>query len=72
MLKMDIEAVEYQLIPVMMERGLFPYIDEFFVEFHFRELHRDFPVMAQKYRRRHSVKLLQEMRDMGIYCHEWF
>ena len=71
-LKMDIEAVEYQLIPAMIERGLFPYVDEFFVEFHFAELHRKFPAMAEKYGRRDSVKLLQRLRDMGIYCHEWF
>ena len=71
-LKMDIEAAEYQLIPAMIERQLFEYVDEFFCEFHFAELHHHFPRMAAAHNRAESIRLLTSLRNMGVYAHEWF
>ena len=67
---MDIEATEYAVLPEMINRNVLPLIDELFVEFHFRELHQDFPRAAAHHSRKQSVALLKQLRELGVYCHE--
>jgi len=74
--KMDIEGMEWDTIPHFVRTGVFDHIDEFFVEIHFSHPdmvnygwngfleHPSWTLEAAK-------KMIQDLRDKGIYAHYW-
>ena len=69
-LKMDIEGSEYDVIPHMLETGAFNVIDEFFLEGHTFKLSKLKEV--RKYKYEYIVNILQVIRSLGVWAHEWF
>ncbi len=72
--KMDIEGHEWQLIPKMLETGVFQnLIDEFMVEIHFK--HHKLAYHGWNMYWDHTVfdaaMLLQQLRDVGVVAHYW-
>lgn len=73
-LKIDVENDEWTLLPALMQRGIFDYIDEFYVEIHFAGE----PAMVSSDWERftgHSIcdayAVLKQMRECGVVAHYW-
>jgi len=71
-LKMDIENMEWEMLPALERRGLDKVIDELFVEVHFKH-----PDMVRHgwnifdHTREQAWALLKHWRDIGVYAHYW-
>ena len=69
-LKMDIEGGEWTLIPHLIRTGAMDLVDELFLECH--------PIDFDDYVRQPGrlpqicIDFINDLRDMGIYCHRWF
>ena len=65
--KMDIEGMEFELLPHLIQRGVAPLIDELFVECHCVESfnHR----CGRKYRE--CIDLHRRSYAAGIWMHDW-
>lgn len=60
-LKIDIEASEYVVLPHLIETGALNYINELYVEFHLRYF---------KDEKKHN-EILEKIKNTGIYFKEW-
>lgn len=70
--KMDIEAHEYDVIPHMCKNGAFNYIDEFFVEIHFQEPERhacQAPFAGCS--KTEAIQMISGLRKSGVAAHFW-
>jgi hypothetical protein len=65
--KIDIEGVEHELLPKLVADGTIFLIDELFVECH----SNDYTNARPNKTRRDCIALIQAMRDIGVYAHEW-
>jgi len=70
-LKMDIEGTEYDVIPHLINEGVAPLIDEMFVEVHTDTNTCCKPPRDAGRHRADALRLLQRLRDAGVYAHEW-
>lgn len=69
--KLDIEGAEYQVVPHLLAQGIAPLIDEMFLEFH-TEINSCCKPPNDKGRHRpDGLRLIQQLRDAGIYAHEY-
>lgn len=67
-LKMDIEGGEWDLLEHMYRRGTFQHIDELFLECHsLTETASVHSPMGQD-----CIDLINSLRKLGVYCHNWF
>ena len=69
--KMDIEGAEYEVIPHLLSTGAAALIDEIFVEVHTETNTCCQPPRDAGRHRPDAVRLLQSLRDEGVYAHEW-
>ena len=72
--KMDIEGDEYAVLKDWEKRGIFPLIDELFVEVHYK--HPDMEPfgwdMFAPHTRQEALKLFTHLRnDLGVFVHPW-
>ncbi|CAH1792749.1 unnamed protein product [Owenia fusiformis] len=72
-IKMDIEGAEYKVIDHMRSKGLWPLIDEIFVEIHYKH-----PYMGRfgwdkfkEYTIEDATNLFVELRSNGVCAHPW-
>jgi len=65
--KMDIEGAEFSIVPKMLATLSLFYIDELMLECHYYEWTALFPNILRK----DCVKMIQELRDLKLYVHEW-
>jgi len=68
-LKMDIEGTEYRLIPHLMQQGVTHLIDEMFVEPH-TNINSCCRHRLDRFRS-NALRLIRQLRDAGVYAHEW-
>eukprot|EP00746_Dinoflagellata_sp_MGD_P050102 gnl/MRDRNA2_/MRDRNA2_22503_c0_seq1.p1 gnl/MRDRNA2_/MRDRNA2_22503_c0~~gnl/MRDRNA2_/MRDRNA2_22503_c0_seq1.p1 ORF type:complete len:364 (-),score=68.08 gnl/MRDRNA2_/MRDRNA2_22503_c0_seq1:188-1279(-) len=69
--KMDIEGAEYTVIPHLIAAGVTHLIDEIFIEVH---TERNSCCRPPNDKGRHwpdAMRLIQNLRDRGVYAHEW-
>lgn len=69
--KTDIEGAEYKVVPHLIASGVTHLIDDCFVE-----VHTDINSMfqgekAEGHHRPDALKLITDLRDAGVYAHEW-
>jgi len=69
-IKMDIEGAEYNVIPHMLDNGVFNLIDEIFLEGHTIKLSKLEEVRKRKYE--DIINMLKTIRSLGVWAHEWF
>jgi len=82
-LKMDIEGVEHQLVPKLLETGAISLIDEFMLECHYSRRGQrvndrtsrckpdDDPHLRPCIHRAECVRLLKSVREQCVYEHDW-
>eukprot|EP00928_Gymnodinium_smaydae_P001160 TRINITY_DN10429_c0_g1_i1.p1 TRINITY_DN10429_c0_g1~~TRINITY_DN10429_c0_g1_i1.p1 ORF type:complete len:398 (+),score=48.29 TRINITY_DN10429_c0_g1_i1:52-1245(+) len=72
-LKFDIEGVEHQLIPILMSTGMIGRVDELMLECHYQRGDADCKKHGEDFciPRSECLRMLQKLRDMCIYTHEW-
>ena len=69
--KMDIEGAEYAVVPHLISAGVAPLVDEMFVEVHTDTNTCCRPPHDAGRRRPDALRLIQRLRDAGVYAHEW-
>jgi FkbM family methyltransferase len=62
--KMDIEGAEMDVLPWLIKQGTVNLIDELFVELH-PNVYKAGPQRDQQY------KMITQLREHGVYAHEW-
>ena len=69
--KMDIEGAEYDICPHIINEGVGPLIDELFIEVHTDTNTCCKPPHDAGRHRADALRLIQRLRDSGVYAHEW-
>mmetsp|Transcript_100671 Transcript_100671/g.285280 ORF Transcript_100671/g.285280 Transcript_100671/m.285280 type:complete len:303 (+) Transcript_100671:81-989(+) len=69
--KCDIEGAEYHVLPHLISQKATSLIDELFVEVHTNINSMFKGANAQGHYRPDALKLIQGLRDAGVYAHEW-
>ena len=69
--KMDIEGAEYDVVPHLLREKVANLIDELFLEVHTETNSCCKPPHDVGRHRPDAVRLLQSLRDAGVYAHEW-
>ena len=69
--KMDIEGAEYAIVPHLIAEGVGPLIDELFIEVHTETNTCCKPPRDAGRHRADALRLIQRLRDAGVYAHEW-
>ena len=65
-LKMDVEGAEFQLVPHLIATGAHRLIDEFFLE-----SKANTTALAEGRTAEDALQLLQNMRNAGVFAHQW-
>ena len=69
--KMDIEGAEYDVVPHLLREKVADLIDELFLEVHTETNSCCKPPHDAGRHRPDAMRLLQSLRDAGVYAHEW-
>ena len=69
--KMDIEGAEYDVVPHLLREKVADLIDELFLEIHTETNTCCKPPHDVGRHRPDAMRLLQSLRDAGVYAHEW-
>ena len=69
--KMDLEGAEYAIVPHLIAEGVGPLIDELFIEVHTETNTCCKPPRDAGRHRADALRLIQRLRDAGVYAHEW-
>ena len=69
--KMDIEGAEYDVVPHLLREKVADLIDELFLEIHTETNTCCKPPHDAGRHRPDAMRLLQSLRDAGVYAHEW-
>ena len=69
--KMDIEGAEYDVVPHLLREKVADLIDELFLEVHTETNTCCKPPHDAGRHRPDAMRLLQSLRDAGVYAHEW-
>ena len=69
--KMDIEGAEYDVVPHLLREQVANLIDELFLEIHTETNTCCKPPHDVGRHRPDAIRLLQSLRDAGVYAHEW-
>ena len=69
--KMDIEGAEYDVVPHLLREKVTDLIDELFLEIHTETNTCCKPPHDVGRHRPDAMRLLQSLRDAGVYAHEW-
>ncbi|KAF5744466.1 hypothetical protein HS088_TW07G00037 [Tripterygium wilfordii] len=74
-MKMDVDATEFHLIPRLVETRAICLIDEMFLECHYNRWQRCCPGQRRtKYQKTYSqcLDLLRSLREIGVLVHQWW
>ena len=70
-LSLDIEGAEYDVVPHLLREKVADLIDELFLEIHTETNTCCKPPHDVGRHRPDAMRLLQSLRDAGVYAHEW-